>query len=383
MKSTYAENPEHSQGRDVPEQTSLFRSEFQRDRDRIIHSGAFRRLQHKTQVFLEHEGDFFRTRLTHTIEVAQVARSISNILGLEIDLTEAIALAHDLGHPPFGHTGEYALNACMEKFGGFDHNSQSLKVVTVLENNYAGFSGLNLTWETLEGIAKHNGPLKKKPENDIGFVYAKLHKRGFGPNSSAEAQVAAIADDIAYNTHDIADGLRAKLFSMDDLKHIPSMKKSICEIDQNYTGLPDSKRRHEILRKVFNTMVMDVITESQMRLKQFEGLSVLDVRNNKQSVISFSPEFEIEVNAIRDVLFKKMYQHQNLSTMRNKCTDAVKELFERFVLEPSYLPEEWLEQIQDSRPESIAWTISDYLAGMTDRYALQQYERLFNKSLEL
>ncbi len=381
MNVSYAENPIKSKGRVFQEKSSDFRSEFQRDRDRIIHCGAFRRLQHKTQVFLEHEGDFFRTRLTHTIEVSQVARSISHILGLNVDLTEAIALAHDLGHPPFGHTGEEALNDSMQNYGGFDHNAQTLKIVTILEDKYASFKGLNLTLETLEGIAKHNGFIQEKPQNGIEHIYKQIKEIDFGLYSSAEAQVASIADDIAYNNHDLADGLRAGLFSINDLQHIPIISKSIDEIDGLYVSLSDVKRRHEILRKIFNRMVMDVAVESQLRLEKFKGCTVEDIRNSDSFVISFSPQFSLEVGAIREVLFKKMYRHEKVRYMRKKCTHIVKELFSSFLSKPNLLPVDWSIEVEGHKSRNLARKVCDYLAGMTDRYAIQEHERLFNKKI--
>ena len=381
MNVSYAENPIKSKGRVFQEKSSDFRSEFQRDRDRIIHCGAFRRLQHKTQVFLEHEGDFFRTRLTHTIEVSQVARSISHILGLNVDLTEAIALAHDLGHPPFGHTGEEALNDSMQNYGGFDHNAQTLKIVTILEDKYASFKGLNLTLETLEGIAKHNGFIQEKPQNGIEHIYKQIKEIDFGLYSSAEAQVASIADDIAYNNHDLADGLRAGLFSINDLQHIPIVSKSIDEIDRLYVSLSDVKRRHEILRKIFNRMVMDVAVESQLRLEKFKGCTVEDIRNSDSFVISFSPQFSLEVGAIREVLFKKMYRHEKVRYMRKKCTHIVKELFSSFLSKPNLLPVDWSIEVEGHESRNLARKVCDYLAGMTDRYAIQEHERLFNKKI--
>src|SRR6056300_1149194 len=266
MQAIYASSPDHSRGRLYPEGDSTFRTCFQRDRDRIIHCSAFRRLKHKTQVFVEHEGDYFRTRLTHSIEVAQVARTIAGELGLNHELAEAVALAHDLGHTPFGHTGEDALNELMAPYGGFDHNAQALKIVTDLERHYAEFDGLNLTWETLEGIAKHNGPVVGELPHALA-QYNEKHDLELHTFASCEAQVAAIADDIAYNNHDLHDGLRAGLFSQEDIAKLPIVSEAYTEVDRLYPGLDPYRRRHEALRRVFGAMVEDVLTTSQRNLQ--------------------------------------------------------------------------------------------------------------------
>ncbi|HTW71939.1 MAG TPA: dNTP triphosphohydrolase, partial [Acetobacteraceae bacterium] len=283
----YAVQTATSRGRLHPEPEAPTRSPFQRDRDRVIHSSAFRKLQYKTQVFVNHEGDFYRTRLTHSIEVAQIARSVARELGLDEDLTEALALAHDLGHPPFGHAGEEALNLAMKPFGGFDHNAQSLRVVTMLESRYAGWDGLNLTWETLEGLAKHNGPLRNPP----AYIaeYNERHKLDLNSHASAEAQVAAIADDVAYHSHDIDDGLRARLFAVDDLSHLPVLREALAEARMSSLDVPPPRLRHEMIRRVINAMVSDLISETRRRLAKLDPKDADAVRRGRQRVVAFSP----------------------------------------------------------------------------------------------
>ena len=330
MLAKYASKPENSRGRLVDEGSSAHRSCFQRDRDRIIHSTSFRRLKHKTQVFVEHEGDHFRTRLTHSIEVAQVARTIASTLGLNEELTEAVALAHDLGHTPFGHTGEDALNACMEPYGGFDHNAQAIRIVTALEQHYAEFDGLNLTWETLEGIAKHNGPVTGKLPYALA-AYNTRHDLELDTYASTEAQVAALADDIAYNNHDLDDGLRAGLFKVDDILHLPIVGRCFADVDSRYPNLASGRRRHEALRRVFGVMVEDVLTESQARLKRAKVESAQEVRNLDHPVIQFSSRLWRELKVIRAFLFEHMYRHETVKVMRVETAQVVRDLFAGFL----------------------------------------------------
>ena len=372
---SYAVTQNNSRGRLFQEESSGHRSSYQRDRDRIIHSAAFRRLKHKTQVFVAHESDYFRTRLTHSIEVGQIARTISDTLGLNIDLTEAISLAHDLGHTPFGHTGEEALNACMLPFGGFDHNSQAIKIVTKLERNYARFDGLNLTWETLEGIAKHNGPLKK-PINYYLSEYNSVHELDFGTFASCEAQVAAISDDIAYNNHDLSDGLRAGLFEIDDLSYLPIIGDCLREVDKLYPKTDQARRCHEALTRVFNLMVNDVLLESNKNLSFFSGLSSNAIRSHSEPVIGFSADFLIQVSKIREFLFEKMYRHWKVNRLRFKASRVVKDLFLMFFEQPDILPEDWGMTAKRLDDKMRARLISDYIAGMTDQYALMEYRKL-------
>ncbi|MFA9230420.1 MAG: deoxyguanosinetriphosphate triphosphohydrolase [Microgenomates group bacterium] len=376
MLAAYATQPENSRGRLFKESISSFRTPFQRDRDRIIHSSAFRRLKHKTQVFVEHEGDYYRTRLTHSIEVAQVARTIAGVLGLNTDLAEAIALAHDLGHTPFGHTGEDALGELMAPYGGFDHNAQALRIVTRLERHYADFDGLNLTWETLEGIAKHNGPVTGELPYALADVNAmwdlELHTY-----ASAEAQVAAIADDVAYSHHDLHDGLRSGLFSDDDLMQLPVTGPAYAEVDALYPGLEKMRRRHEALRRVFGRMVDDVISVAHGRLQAAQPKSVEEVRAMGLTVIRFSKPLFQELKAIRAFLFTRMYRAPSVMKERARVTLVVNGLFPLFMNHPEHLPQEWLDDIKLAKTDvDLARIVADYVAGMTDRFALQEGARL-------
>ena len=381
----YACQPDESRGRLYPERMSSFRSPFQRDRDRIIHSSAFRRLKHKTQVFVEHEGDYYRTRLTHSIEVAQVARTISGVLGLNTDLAEAIALAHDLGHTPFGHTGEDALGLLMEPYGGFDHNAQALRIVTRLERHYADFDGLNLTWESLEGIAKHNGPVRgpnadKKHEGPLPYALAEVNAAWdleLHTHASAEAQVAAIADDVAYSHHDLHDGLRSGLFTEDDLMELPVTGPAFEEVDRLYPGLEKMRRRHEALRRVFGRMVEDVIAVAQNRLAAAQPKSVDDIRHLGTTVIRFSKPLYQELKAIRSFLFHRMYRAPSVMVERARVTRMVNDLFPLFLSQPALLPAEWRSDIEAAQDEvTLARIVADYVAGMTDRFAIQEHARL-------
>ncbi len=371
MLAIYASKPSESRGRLKDEGHSAHRSCFQRDRDRIIHSTAFRRLKHKTQVFVEHEGDHFRTRLTHSIEVAQVARTIARTLGLNEELTEAVALAHDLGHTPFGHTGEDALDECMQPYGGFDHNAQAIRIVTKLEQHYAEFDGLNLTWETLEGIAKHNGPVVGEIPYALAEAVAEFDLE-LGTYASAEAQVAALADDIAYNNHDLDDGLRAGLFTVEDILHLPIVGRCFGEVDAKYPGLAADRRRHEALRRVFGVMVEDVLVESAGRLEAAGAGSAQEIRMLGRPVVQFSATLWEELKEIRAFLFGHMYRHETVKIMRVETAQVVKDLFTAFMADPLLLPEGW----QISGELAQARKISDYIAGMTDRYALQRHKKL-------
>ena len=376
MVAPFACRPEHSRGRLFPEEESGFRSCFQRDRDRIIHSGAFRRLKHKTQVFVEHEGDYFRTRLTHSIEVAQVARTISGALGLNSELTEAIALAHDLGHTPFGHTGEDALDLMMKPYGGFDHNAQALRIVTSLENHYAEFDGLNLTWEALEGIAKHNGPVSE-PFPYALKTYNNCHNLELHTHASAEAQVAALADDVAYNNHDLQDGLRAGLFTEKEIADLPIIGEAYFEVDKAYPHLDPNRRKHEALRRVFGVMVADVIDTSRQILADQAPNSVDELRGLGLQVVQFSAVCWSDLSVIRKFLFSRMYRAPSVMQMRTEVTEVVKRLFSLFLEQPLLLPTAWhAELLTGSDKTDVARMVADYVAGMTDRFALQTHERL-------
>lgn len=371
--SPYATDAGASRGRRYAEGPAKHRSTFERDRDRILHSQAFRRLKHKTQVFVEHEGDHFRTRLTHTLEVAQVARSISAALGLDLALAEAIALAHDLGHPPFGHTGEDALAEVMAAYGGFDHNAQALKIVTRLEVKYAEFDGLNLTWETLEGIAKHNGPVT----GTLPFALAEYnanHDLELSSHAGLEAQVAALADDIAYNNHDLDDGLRAGLFTLDDLSALPIVGACLAEVDARYPGLERPRRQYETLRRVFGAMVEDVLRASQAELAQCNPQSVEEVRAMGRTAIVFSPQMLEQIAVIRAFLFEHMYRAPSVVEMREKTANVVRQLFAHFMARPEQMPEVWNADIP-ADDQARARLVADYIAGMTDRYAFRALEQ--------
>ncbi|MBE9477087.1 MAG: deoxyguanosinetriphosphate triphosphohydrolase [Proteobacteria bacterium] len=372
MLATYACDTGSSRGRLHPEAESEHRSPFQRDRDRIIHATAFRRLMHKTQVFVAHEGGLFRTRLTHTIEVGQVARTIASILGLNIELTEAVALAHDLGHTPFGHNGEDTLSNCMTPYGGFDHNAQALKIVTNLERHYADFDGLNLTWETLEAIAKHNGPVS----GDLPFAladYNKLHDLELHTHASAEAQAAAIADDIAYNNHDLDDGLRAGLFSVDDIIQLPVIGACFQEVDEKYPHLDPDRRRHEALRRVFGIMVQDATAQSQTRIAALSPQSAQDIRNHTAPVVQFSDALFADLKEIRAFLFTRMYRHPTVNEMRLRTGKVVRDLFDTYMASPGLLPDH--RKPATTGKIANARAIADYIAGMTDQFAFQEHAK--------
>ena len=376
MTTSFASRPEITRGRLFAEDESNFRSCFQRDRDRIIHSSAFRRLKHKTQVFVEHEGDYFRTRLTHSIEVAQVARTISGALGLNEELVEAVSLAHDLGHTPFGHTGEDALDAQMIEYGGFDHNAQAVRIVTSLEQHYADFDGLNLTWECLEGIAKHNGPVLK-PYPLALLEYNLQHDLELHTYASGEAQVAALADDIAYNNHDLHDGLRAGLFTDAQAAELPIVGPAFTAVDQKYKNLDAHRRRHEALRRVFGIMVEDVMATSYVILAQSGAKSVQDIRNLDHSVVQFSPSLWSELKEIRTFLFENMYRAPRVMQQREHAAQVVRDLFEIFMTSPGAMPGNWGGAVASNAPDlHKARVVADYIAGMTDRFAQQEHDRL-------
>ena len=381
--SPYACIPENSRGRLFAEPDSATRTCFQRDRDRIIHSAAFRRLEYKTQVFVNHEGDFFRTRLTHSLEVSQIARSVCRALSLNEDLGEALALAHDLGHPPFGHAGEDALQELMAPYDGFDHNAQSLRVVTLLEASYANFLGLNLTWETLEGVVKHNGPLVKN-----GKSYAELpsavveynakHDLELHTYASAEAQVAAIADDVAYNNHDIDDGLRARLFTINDLADVPLVGPVFAEVKKTYPDLDESRIIHESVRRMIGEMVIDLLVETKARLDDLNPKTPDDIRGSHTPIAGFSDTMRANDAASKKFLFENMYRHYKLNRMTSKAKRVVKELFKLLIKEPECLPYELQVRFKKSDSTEMARVVADYIAGMTDRYALDEYQNLFD-----
>jgi len=378
-RAPYASNPENSRGRLHPEPEHEMRSPFQRDRDRVIHSSAFRRLKHKTQVFVYHEGDHYRTRLTHSLEVAQIARTIARALGLDEDLAEALALAHDLGHTPFGHAGEEALNAEMASYGGFSHNDQTLRILTRLEHGYAEFDGLNLTWEALEGTVKHNGPLLgagiEKPVPPSVAEYDTQHPLALDTFPGPEAQVAALSDDIAYNNHDIDDGLRAGLFAVADLAEVPLVGPVFDEVAGHYPGLEESRLIHESIRRLIDRMVRDLVGETRRRLADSGVKSADAVRGLGQPVAAFSEAMGNHDRALKRFLHQRMYRHQRVNRMSSKARRVVRELFQLFLAEPARLPAEWRAQTGGSDAER-ARIVADYLAGMTDRFALDEHRRL-------
>jgi len=394
-RSVYACDPEHSRGRLFAEPPSKTRSPFRRDCDRVIHSTAFRRLKHKTQVFVFHEGDHYRTRLTHSLEVAQIARALARQLGLDEDLTEALALAHDLGHPPFGHAGERALDACMQAHGGVDHNAQTLRVVTSLEHRYPEFDGLNLTWETLEGIVKHNGPLAERSGAAVGRYrdhgipsgisdYTGTYDLELWSFASLEAQVAAIADDIAYDAHDIDDGLRAGLFTVDDLKTMPLTAAIIADIAGHYPDLDDDRRGAELVRELISYLIGAVVSESRSRLQAAKPNSVDDVRNHGEVLIAFSPGAAQAEAEIKSFLKQGMYRHPRVMHVMGDAEQILFDLFARYQKVPGDLPPEWLPPGAEAETETErARRIGNFIAGMTDRFALTEHQRLFDSTPDL
>ena len=394
-RSVYACDPERSRGRLFAEPPSKTRSPFRRDCDRVIHSTAFRRLKHKTQVFVFHEGDHYRTRLTHSLEVAQIARALARQLGLDEDLTEALALAHDLGHPPFGHAGERALDACMQAHGGFDHNAQTLRVVTSLEHRYPEFDGLNLTWETLEGIVKHNGPLAERNGAAAGRYrdhgipsgisdYTRTYDLELWSFASLEAQVAAIADDIAYDAHDIDDGLRAGLFTVDDLQIMPLTAAIIADIARHYPDLDDDRRGAELVRELISYLIGAVVSESRSRLQAAKPNSVDDVRNHGEVLIAFSAGAAQAEAEIKSFLKQRMYRHPRVMHVMGDAEQILFDLFARYQKVPGDLSPEWLPPGADAETETErARRIGNFIAGMTDRFALTEHQRLFDSTPDL
>jgi dGTPase len=383
FRAPYASDPAQSRGRLSDEPESHTRSIYQRDRDRIIHSGAFRRLQYKTQVFVYHEGDHYRTRLTHSLEVAQIARSLSRVLNIDEDLAEALALAHDLGHPPFGHAGEEGLQVVMAPYGGFDHNGQALRLVTHLEARYAGFDGLNLTWETLEGLAKHNGPLIKAPDQSDGLPwavseYAARQDLELHTQPGIEAQVAAVSDDIAYNTHDVDDGLRAGLFTIADLAELPLLGPVIEDVAANYGELDQSRLIHEMTRRMIDRMVDDLLTETRARLENAKPGSSSEIRSLSYPVVALSDEMKASNKVLKAFLFERMYRHYRVNRMTSKARRVVGDLFDLFLSDTGCLPTAWRERTEGLRDTARARMVLDYIAGMTDRYALDEHRRLFD-----
>ena len=393
-RSPFAADQAASRGRVHPEPPSRTRSAYRRDCDRIIHAAAFRRLTHKTQVFVFHEGDHFRTRLTHTLEVTQIARSLARALGLDEDLAEALALAHDLGHPPFGHAGERALDACLADYGGFDHNAQTLRVVTLIERRYPDFDGLNLTWETLEGLIKHNGPLTDRDGRPIGRYAVRGVPAGIPldaastdlmlwSHAGAEAQAAAIADDIAYNAHDIDDGLRADLFRLDDLGAVPAVGDTLRDMRARFPGLEPARLVHELIRRLIGRLIEDVIAESGRRLGEAAPRSADEVRFAGRPLVGFSAAMSEVDAAIKAFLFARMYRHPRVMRIMDAAEGIVRDLFRHFMDKPDDMPAEWAQHLDGAEAAGRARRVADFIAGMTDRYALIEHARRFDLTPEL
>jgi dGTPase len=389
----YRCDPDLSRGRRFNEPPSRHRSAFRRDCDRVIHSTAFRRLKHKTQVFIFHEGDHYRTRLTHSLEVAQIARALARQLGLDEDLTETLALAHDLGHPPFGHAGERALDACLKDHGGFDHNAQSLRVVTSLERRYPAFDGLNLTWESLEGIVKHNGPLMGRDGKPLGPYaahglpigitnYNASHDLELSSYASLEAQVAAISDDIAYNAHDIDDGLRAGLFTIADLNAIPLIADLNGRIVSRFPGIDEARHGAELVRELISYWIESAFSETMRRIAGAAPQTVENVRHADGPLVAFNPKARAAEQAIKAFLWEHMYRHERVVRVMTEAEGVVADLFERYSRHPDDLPADWAHGDVDG-DEEAARRIGNFIAGMTDRYAITEHQRLFDSTLEL
>ena len=368
--NSIASDPSKSKGRLVKEVYSLTRSEFQRDRDRILHSAAFRRLKHKTQVFVSHEGDHYRTRLTHSLEVSQIARSICRVFSLNEDLAETLSISHDIGHPPFGHAGEQALSEAMINYGGFDHNEQAIRVVHLLEKKYFDFDGLNLTWETLEGLAKHNGPIIKNVPQTIVNLNDKFNLK-LNEFSSIEAQIASIADDIAYNNHDLDDGLRAGFFTYEDLKELPILSKILDEFPINYRTRDTQRINNEITRKSTALMIEDVINTIKLNIKKFDLSSDKEVRMLDGKIASFSDKFSRDVDSIKSFLNSKMYNHDKVIKMTNDASKIITFLFRKFMDDENLMHKDFKIRLEN---ENKARVVCDYIAGMTDNYASEIYK---------
>jgi dGTPase len=393
-RAPYASDPRASRGRLHPEAESASRNVFRRDCDRVIHATAFRRLKHKTQVFVAHEGDHYRTRLTHTLEVMQIARSLARALGLDEDLAEALALAHDLGHPPFGHAGETALDACLATFGGFDHNVQTLRLVSRLERRYADFDGLNLTWETLEGLIKHNGPLTDASGAPVGRYrqagvpvairrQAQLLDIPLATHAAAEGQAAAIADDIAYDAHDLDDGLRADLFGIGDLAAVPLVGDVLAGLRGRYPGLEPARLVHELIRRLIARMIEDVVAASSRRIADAGPTSSDDVRAAGRTLVAFSPDMAETDRAIKGFLLPRMYRHERVIRITSRAQDVVRDLFAHFIAAPQDMPADWHQDLESTDEHGRARRVGDFIAGMTDNFALAEHAKYFDSTPEL
>ncbi len=382
-RAIFASDPATSRGRLYPQAPSATRTPYQRDRDRVIHCTAFRRLKHKTQVFVAHDDDYYRTRLTHSLEVAQIARSIARVLGLDEDLAETLALAHDLGHPPFGHAGEDVLDEAMRDYDGFDHNAQTLRILTHMEHVYPGFDGLNLTWETLEGVVKHNGPLCKTPDDCGDLPWAFTNFEGWSwlePHTFAgpEAQVAALADDIAYNNHDIDDGLRAGIITIEQLMELPMVGPTFEEVKAEHKGLSDNRIIREAVRRLIGKWIDDLLIESNGRIAANKPQCADDVRAMSTPLIGFSEAMMVNIEALRHFLLNNMYRHYTVNRTRTKARRAVRELFDAFLQEPDLLSDDLRSQTDGPRGKATARLVCDHIAGMTDTFALDEHRRLLS-----
>lgn len=382
--SSYATNWKESKGRYVAEPSSKSRTPFQRDRDRIIHSSSFRRLKQKTQVFVAHEGDHYRTRLTHSLEVAQIARSIARSLNVDEDLAEALALAHDLGHPPFGHAGEDQLDDCMKDYEGFDHNAQALRIVTLLEQRYPNFDGLNLTWEMLEGLVKHNGPVLIAGESSDALPVAfkefeHIHDLEPTTHAGIEAQIAALSDDIAYNNHDIDDGVWSKLITITDLKQIDLVGDVFGEVEREFPFIDERRTVLEAVRRLIGIWVTDLVEETNRRIQEYEPKNAQDVRSLSMPIVGFSRHIKRQLHELRVFLSKKMYNHYKVNRMRSRAKRVLRELFELYLEEPETLPFTWRQQVESGTSNTKkARIVCDYISGMTDSFAIEEHRRLFN-----
>lgn len=373
----------NSRGRLYAEPPSATRSPFQRDKDRIIHSGAFRKLRNKTQVFIESEGDYYRTRLTHTIEVAQIARTIARQLEIDEDLTEAVALAHDLGHTCFGHAGEYALDDMMQPYGGFDHNDQAFRILTLLEQRYPAFDGLNLSWETLEGVIKHNGPLSGDLPETIK-AYQKIWDLEVGGWCGLEAQVASLADDIAYNTHDMDDGVRAKLITLDQLEGLPLFSDITKIVRKDWPQVGDDRLIYEIVRQAIGVLVKDVLMQTKVNLAVVQPADVQAVRRCGRALVTFSADMQAHIKTIRGFLMENLYRHPRVAATVDQAQAIVKELFNAYMAKPHLMAQDWAIRTSQKQSEALrARLVADYIAGMTDRFALKAYHAAFGKEVKV
>jgi dGTPase len=381
MLASFASDPEKTKGRLFEEKPTPYRNTFERDRDRIIHSNAFKRLQYKTQVFVNHEGDHYRNRLTHSIEVSCVARSVAKALCLSDDLAEAVALAHDLGHTPFGHAGEEALNKCMKKYGGFSHNTHSLKILTHLEQKYAAYDGLNLSWEVLEGIVKHNGPLTEKIDQYIVSFNEKFDL-DLTQYSSAEAQLASLSDDISYICHDLEDSVRANLINVDDLEELPNLHKYVKEVKETHSEINNSRLIYEVVRKLMHHLIDDLLKETRFNFTKYNINTNQDIRKLGRPAVDFSESVKLEIAQMKALLFRKVYKHNKVTSVVLRCQKVVKGLFSLYMGNIDLLPFSWRNIIDRSSDQSKAEIVADYIAGMTDRFAIKEYQSFYNLNFD-